>query len=149
MVAHTHPKNDAFEFFSPEDIMYFASLASANVTDTDIAILNPTEITFALIVDNQTFALQFDDTETVNKLIDIYKDIEKRTEFIDDLRDDYENDINIMTGETTDIGKQRQHVFNHLENYNLNVSLYEANYNGDYIQNWEKLNVNGSTTPCN
>ena len=99
----------------------------------------------------KTFALRFDDLESVLALLNIRNNRKKRNEFERVLKGNYESDINSVTYVIeTDIYKQQRHLFNHLNKYNLNISLYEANYDAyGRVDTWQRINENDlQKEPC-
>jgi hypothetical protein len=62
---------------------------------------------------------------------------------------DYESDDNPYTGATSTISDQRQRMLTFLNNQNLNISMYQANYTNGFLTNWDKYNDDGTKSPCN
>ena len=83
----------------------------------------------------------------------IYEDKNKRKDFTDDLNDAYESDNSgfPLYQSTTYIGKQQEHLYNLFSKFNLNLSLYEANYDSNgFINDWQKINKETlEKEPCN
>jgi hypothetical protein len=112
------------------------------ITNGPESVVNPEDVTHMLIVDGKTFALKFDDEQSAMKLRDIYLDKDKRDKFIDKLNDDYSSDVSDIPPHLpeTDIFMQQDHMFNLFNTYNLNMSLYEANYDSTgRVSSWSKI----------
>ena len=105
--------------------------------------INLVDITHIVIAEGRTFALRFDDADSVQKLLDIYENQTKRDLFYKKLENDYLNDTTgppLYTTATT-VEKQQEHIYNLLSEYNINMSLYEANYDTNgFISDWQKIN---------
>ncbi|BAO75847.1 hypothetical protein [Winogradskyella sp. PG-2] len=159
VIAHTHPNDVFYKMFSAPDILKMAQIAKKIQSDQSISAstVEFTEITHILIFENspgqhRTYALRFDDEATVNKLLNILNNSNRSMLFNKELKKAYESDHNYNTAQPeTDIFKQQQHLFNLLEDYNLNISLYEANYDANnLIDNWAKINKDTlEQEPCN
>ena len=144
VIAHTHPPSDDdyYAMFSGPDIIKMGQIIKY-VQSAFTQVVNPVEITHILIADGKTFALRFDDADSVQNLLDIYENKDKRKNFIKDLHDNYDSDNSgsPLHQSTTTIAKQQQHIFNLLADNNLNMSMYEANYNDNgFINDWQKIN---------
>jgi len=149
LVVHTHPQEDVYAFFSAQDILYLARMANAIEASGSNNNINPVNLTMMLIVYGQTYAIRFDDIQSIQKLKDIYNDKDKRKDFKDKLLDDYEKDNNYMTGATSSISQQQNRLLTFLTNYNLNISIYQATESNDIIDGWEKFKEDGTKEPCN
>lgn len=146
VVAHNHPSFVFYKMFSAPDILKMAQIAK-KIQNTSDSTVQLTEITHILVFENspgdfRTFALRFDNVASVQTLLGILNDAERRTQFQDDLKELYESDHNYQTAlpETT-ISKQQGHLFKLLDKLNLSISLYEANFdNNNLVDNWQKIN---------
>lgn len=154
VVVHTHPEDndDYYDMFSGSDIIKMGEITKY-VQSGFNPVVNPVEITHILIVNGKTFALRFDDEASVQFLLDIYENVNLRSDFINDLHYAYDSDKGgpptFQT--TTTIFKQQRHIYNLFSKYNLNMSLYEANYDeNNRIDNWQKINKETlQKDPCN
>ena len=156
VIAHTHPHNVVYKMFSAPDILKMAEMANyvLNNTNSTVAL---TELTHIVVFKDgdqyKTFALRFDDIATAYNLINILNNPKDQRKFLKDLKKYYDSD---NTGyptytSTTTLGKQQRHIFNLLDDNNLNMSLYEANFdNNGHIDSWQKINSNNlAKEPCN
>jgi len=140
VIVHTHPPTDVFSMFSGPDILEMGKVESLR-SGTGGSTVNPVSITHILVVDGMTFALRFDDLASVIKLKNIYDDSDQRDKFNKKLLRYYESDKNSLTGlMETDIYKQQRHLFALLQEYNVNLSLYQADYSEGFIIGWRKIN---------
>jgi|GEM_PF-5445115 len=154
-IAHTHTNNVFFKMFSAPDILKMAEMAYKVQSNSDTTVLL-TEITHMLVFKNdtgefKTYALRFDDLESVLALQNIRNNKKKRKRFEKKLRNDYESNVNPVTyAYETDIYIQQRHLFSYLNNYNLNISLYEANYDAyGHVDTWQRINENDlQKEPC-
>jgi hypothetical protein len=147
--VHSHPSCVAYKMFSAEDILKLAKMANEVQSNpngnTTVELI---ELTHIIVFNDNglegTFALSFDDTASVQALQDIANNRRDKKEFINDLEKDYRSDFDNNSGiENTSIAKQQEHLFNHLEEYNLNISLYEANLDdNNKVDHWKKINKN-------
>ena len=141
VVVHTHPDDILYALFSGPDIIKMEEVVYYTTSGFK-HVVNHKDVTHILIAENRTFALRFDDEQSALKLRDIYlnKDIQK--EFIKELHDDYDDDNtgHPLYQSTTDIFKQIDHLYNLFEAYEINMSLYEANYDSNNrITTWDKI----------
>jgi hypothetical protein len=157
VVAHNHPNSVFFKMFSAPDILKMALIAK-RIQNTNDSTVQLTEITHILVFENspgdfRTFALRFDNVASAETLLDLLNNKNKKRDFEADLLEDYKSDHNYQTAlpETT-LAKQQKHLFKLLERYNLNISLYEANFDeNNLVDSWQKIVVNGdvlSKEPC-
>jgi len=155
-IAHTHTSSVAYKMFSAPDILKMAQMAD-RIQSENLSTVQLTEITHILVFENsagdfRTYALRFDDAESVQTLQDIANDRKAKRDFNKKLKKDYESDYSYETyTDETDILKQQRHLFDFLDNFNLNISIYEANFGDDgRIDNWQKINKNTlEQEPCN
>jgi hypothetical protein len=154
VVAHTHPPSEDgfYAMFSGPDIIKMAEIMKYTQS-INPTIVKPTDITHILIADGNTFAIRFDDAASAQALLNIYEDTTKRTRFLNRLQKDYDSD---NTGyplyqSTTTVAKQQQHLYDLLSEFNLNMSVFEANYNlNGSVSNWQKINKETlEKDPCN
>jgi hypothetical protein len=141
IIIHTHPACVGYEMFSGPDILIMAQIAGKVNNSTETTVQQD-QITQIILFDSRIYALKFDNPSTIQALIDILNDKKRRKDFERDLLDSYNNDVNSMTfqNETT-IFKQQEHLFEHLENYNLNMSIYEGIYDdNNEVSEWKKIN---------
>ncbi len=145
VIAHTHPSCVYYKMFSAPDILKLANMAY-KVQNSSNTTVKLTELTHILVFNDngthKTYALRFDDEASVQTLLDIVNNEKLLDDFNKKLQKDYDSDYNSFTfTNETDIYKQQRHLFKHLEKYNLNISLYEANFdtNGK-VNHWKKIN---------
>ncbi|QMU64642.1 MAG: hypothetical protein GKR88_10305 [Flavobacteriaceae bacterium] len=154
-IAHTHSNDVAYKMFSAPDILKMAQIVNRVQSNANSTVL-PLEITHILVVDNndtdKTYAIRFDDMQSIQILQDIISNKKKQQRFNKKLKNAYESDYSYQTyTDETDIFKQQRHLFKHLEKYNLNISLYEANFNDlGLVDHWQKINKETlEQEPCN
>ena len=146
-MTHSHPNSDDFLFFSGEDILSIAALANSYSGPN---FYNFGTFTVFLVTDDRTFALRFEDNDSMSTIIDISSNKRSRKNFIKRLLKNYAKDINLTTGENTNISKQQRRLFDLLDELNLNLSFYEATYEDGFINNWEEINTETlAKEPCN
>ncbi|WP_452219200.1 hypothetical protein [Lacinutrix undariae] len=140
VIVHTHPPTDVFSMFSGPDILEMGKVASL-IEGVSASTVASVSITHILVTDGMTFALRFDDIASVTKLKNIYEDPEQKKKFNKRLLKLYKKDKNSLTGlGETDIYKQQRHLFAFLQEYNVNLSLYQADQSGGFITGWRKIN---------
>ena len=146
VIVHTHPPSSDgyFSMFSGNDIIKMGEIAKHVQSSPFVnKPINLVDITHIVIAEGRTFALRFDDADSVQKLLDIYENQTKRDLFYKKLENDYLNDTTgppLYTTATT-VEKQQEHIYNLLSEYNINMSLYEANYDTNgFISDWQKIN---------
>jgi hypothetical protein len=160
-IAHTHTNSVAYKMFSAPDILKLAQMADRVQADNGTTV-QLTELTHILVFNDnlvfnnngtdKTYALRFDDAISVQTLQDIANNKRKYSLFNKDLKKLYESDYSYQTyTDETDINKQQHHLFNFLEDHNLSISLYEANFNPiGTINNWKRINkTNLEQEDCN
>lgn len=154
VVVHSHPpsENGYFAMFSGPDIIKMGENAK-HVVNGVLQTVPRLDITHIVIADGRTFALRFDDAASVQTLIDIYDNKEKKNEFEEKLKSDFRSDTSgpPLHESTTTVEKQQAHIYNLLSKYNLNMSMYEANYSANgFINDWQKINKETlEKEPCN
>ncbi len=145
LIAHSHPSCVGYKMFSAEDILKLANMATKVQSDTNSTV-QLTELTHIIVFNDDglegTFAIRFDNEASVQALQNIANNEKDRKEFIKDLEKDYRSDFYNFNGtENTTIAKQQEHFFNHLEKYNLNISLYEGILDeNNKVDHWKKIN---------
>ena len=145
-IAHNHPNDDDFLFFSGEDVLNIAPLSTSfgGPGYDDAATY-----TLFLVAAGRTFALTFDDWESILELRRIYNNSEERESFIVDLRNEYYDDVRLTQGLDTSILKQQKRLFQFLSDYNINATFFEASYTNGFITQWSKINKNTQALePC-
>jgi len=153
-IAHTHPPSGDgyFTMFAGPDIIKMGEMVKM-VQSTFSPVVNPIDIAHILIADGMTFAIRFDDAASVQTLRDIYEDKDKKEDFKDDLEDAFKSDKSgpPLYQSTTTVAKQQRHIYKLLGKYNLNMSLYQANYDANgFISDWQKINKETlEKEPCN
>ncbi|WP_028872850.1 hypothetical protein [Psychroserpens burtonensis] len=83
VIAHTHPPSEDgyYAMFSEPDITKMGEIV--NHVENSFSQSVPTiDITHIVIADGKTFAIRFDDAASVQKLLDIYSDKDKKKEFV-------------------------------------------------------------------
>lgn len=157
VIAHRHTDNVAYKMFSAPDILKMAEMAK-KVLNSGNSSVKLTELTHIVVFKNingnyKTFALRFDNVTSVQNLINILNNPVENLKFKKKLKLDYGNDNSgrPLYENTTTLDKQQRHIFNLLDNYNLNMSLYEANFDNDgFVNGWQKINKNTlDKEPCN
>lgn len=144
-IAHTHPQASVkYKMFSAPDILKMAEMANRIQTKSNNPI-SALETSHILIFKNdsgeyRTYALRFDDNTAINNLQNIYNNIRLRNKFLKRLKLKY----------TSDIFKQQKHLFSLFNEFDLNISLYEADYDSNgLVNNWKKINKNNlNKEPC-
>lgn len=150
-IVHSHPKGP-WEMFSPEDILKMADMAMVTNNNNNI---NPLNLTFFLVVYNsnsyttETFALRFDDSQSIQNLIAIESNKRKGDNFISDLNKKYEKSQKQYGGTKPPIIDQIGDIYDFLAKNNLNMTIYKAKYSGELIDEWEKINTDLTKEPCN
>jgi hypothetical protein len=147
-IAHNHPNEDDFLFFSGNDILNIVPIINNYVgPGFDEAIT----FTLFLVANGQTYALKFDDMQSILNLQNIVSDSDIATNFINELIEKYEEDVNIEQGQTTSINKQQRKLYDYLASKNINTTFLEATYdNNGFINGWEKINKQTlAKEPCN
>jgi hypothetical protein len=159
VIAHTHPASVDYKMFSAEDILKMAEMANKveNATQSNVQL---TEITHIVMFNNnenpndpKAFALRFDNIASVQRLQNILNNPKQNRDFKKKLKSDYDDDNSgpPLYQSTTTIAKQQEHLFNLLDKNNLNISLYEANFdNNGFVNDWQKINKDSlAKEPCN
>jgi len=146
-IAHNHPNDDDFLFFSGEDVLNIAPLSTSfgGPGYDDAATY-----TLFLVAAGRTFALTFDDWESILELRRIYNNSEERNNFSSRLLNKYQKDVKIQQGLNTSLLKQQRRLYDFLSSKNINLTFYEAKYENGFISGWEKINKTTlNKEPCN
>ena len=148
-VAHNHPNDKDFLFFSGKDILNIVPIINNYVgPGFDEAIT----FTLFLVANGQTYALKFNDLQSIQNLKDIYNSgIIARDKFHSDVNNEYDKDVNVQTGATTSIAKQQRRLYDFLDSNNVNATFLQATYDANgRIDGWEKINKTTlAKEPCN
>lgn len=148
LIVHNHPDNVYYKMFSAEDILKMAQIVK-RIQDYGQSTVQLTSITHIIVFENspgdfKTYAIRMDDNQTAQILSNINSNKRSKRKFIRRLKDAYESDYSYQSySDETDIFKQQRHLFKFLNKNNLNLSLYEANFDDNgRVDNWQKINKN-------
>ncbi len=152
-IAHNHPMNNQsavyteYEMYAGPDIMKLGEILRVIDLDQQDTV-DPLDVTHFLVTksssnNDRTFALRFDDLISIQKFMDVFNNIKKREKFIRTLQNKYKSDVGDppLYESTTTRSKQQKHIYDLLANYDINMSMYEANYDASgYVNDWQKIN---------
>lgn len=148
-VAHTHPDDDAVEMFSYNDIFKLAEMYYYTQNNSEI---ETTSLTHILITHGETYAIQFDDVDSAQTLLEIYQNVKEHDQFAKKLSNLYQPyNSSTFSNDLLSPKEQKRAMFRLLEEYNINISLYQANYdNTGKIDSWQEIDKTTiEKKPCN
>jgi len=138
--AHSHPNsNDCnlFGMFSGPDILALARL-TFNYNGEGAGNFNTP--TFILAYNLGAYAIKFDNQEAVTELTNIFTNSKKRRRFMRRLATKYEK-LADEPGEFASQGELIEEMFEVLDDFNLDISLYEATTDVQgFVTGWSKVN---------
>jgi len=147
-IAHNHPNEDDFLFFSGNDILNIVPIINNYV---GLGFDEAVTFTLFLVANGETYAIKFNDMQSIQNLKDIFNSgIDAINKFHRDVNDVYGKDI-ILQGATTSITKQQRRLYDFLDSLNINSTFLQATYNSNgFINGWEKINKDTlAKEPCN
>jgi len=149
LAAHSHPLSEncnLFGMFSGGDILQLAKMATFYQGQ---GATHFNTYTFILTYDLKAYAIKFDKQEAVESLIDIYTNSEKFIDFRKQFIRDYEK-LADQPGEIASESELMSGMFDILEGFNLDISLYKAATGNNFVTGWNKINQETlQQEPCN
>ncbi len=155
-VVHSHPTSVKYKMFSADDILKLVQIVQ-RIQDFGVSTVQYLNITQMVVYrENNTFgffAIRFDDIQSIQVLLHVRNNKRKQREFKRRIKNAYQNDWNYSTyTDETTISKQQAHLYEVLEDYGLNMTIFEVNFNAEdwNIDSWDKVDKNDTTIkiPC-
>jgi len=138
--AHSHPNSDdcnLFGMFSGADIVALARLAFSYSGE---GAGNHNTPTFMLAYNLGAFAIKFDNQEAVTALTDIVANPKENRRFQKSITRKYQK-LADQPGEFASEGELIQAMFEVLDRFDLDISLYEATTDAqNFVTGWSKVN---------
>jgi len=145
--THNHPNEEDYAFFSGQDVLAIRALQGYGGPGFNVASI----YTLFLISNGRTFAVKFNDFQSIAILQEIAANKRQATRFVRRVIREYDRDVNPLLAQRTSVPEQQRRLYDYLESINVNVTFFEATYDdNNFIDEWEKVNRESlAKEPCN